>query len=76
MQEKETVYRKHTIETGQTSSISSSEKQNFLIVKLLSRLELQHVLKRTHYHHKKGFVWLVFKILIERKKYIRKARAS
>lgn len=30
MQEKETVYRKHTIETGQTSSFSSSEEQNFL----------------------------------------------
>ena len=59
MQGKETLYRKHTIETGQTSSISSSEKQNFLIVKFLSRLELQHVLTRLHYHHKKGFVWLV-----------------
>lgn len=30
IQEKETVYRKHTIDTGQTSSFSSSEEQNFL----------------------------------------------
>lgn len=42
----------------------------FLIVKFLSRLELQHVLKRPRYHHKKGLVWLVFKILLEQKKYM------